>query len=471
MKTFKYVIVICLFIIYDVTIASNKIDSASELSLNDFLKIVQENHPLAKQAQLLIKQAQAYKLQAKGNFDPVLFMDYNSKEFNSLEYYSQQQLGVKIPTYLGADFKVAFVNNQGYYQSPDEKTSESGVMQLGVSLPLLQGLMYDARRAALAHAKQMQSYNEAELKSILNKLYLKASKDYLEWMYAFYQYKFYFSGVKFAEERYKGIIERIRLGDEASIDSVEALIEIQNRIINRDNSLIALNNARGQVSFYLWTDSIPLDLPKNMIPPDLLSIKCNPLKDSLANYIDLLNSHPDMLKLSAKQKQSKIDYKLQKELLKPSLFVSGTYLSPNNNRLVNGPINQNYKLGVDVHQPLFFRKQIGKYQSAKYKVKEMDFELMSKMRELQTNLSNSFLEFNTYFGLYKIYEQSLYSNLILRDAEENKFVNGESSLFIINTREQKLIESQIKWVKISTEIVKSKLNFFYHAGDIFIEGI
>jgi hypothetical protein len=52
----------------------------------------------------------------------------------------------------------------------------------------------------------------------------------------------------------------------------------------------------------------------------------------------------------------------------------------------------------------------------------------------------------------------------LRNAEIRKFENGESSLFLINSREAKLIESIIKQASLVSKFQKERAALLYAAG-------
>ncbi|MFT7230608.1 MAG: outer membrane protein TolC, partial [Bacteroidia bacterium] len=52
----------------------------------------------------------------------------------------------------------------------------------------------------------------------------------------------------------------------------------------------------------------------------------------------------------------------------------------------------------------------------------------------------------------------------LLDAEQTKFRLGESSLFIVNTREQKWIFAREKYIKSYAEYRKSILRYYHSMG-------
>jgi hypothetical protein len=62
--------------------------------------------------------------------------------------------------------------------------------------------------------------------------------------------------------------------------------------------------------------------------------------------------------------------------------------------------------------------------------------------------------------------QNDYTETIVNDyskmlsAEERKFFLGESSLFLVNSRESKLIDAKLKAIEIENDFFKTKANLF-----------
>ena len=57
------------------------------MTLDEYLGFIKEFHPLVKQANLEVSQAQAGILAARGGFDPKIEIDYEKKEFKSTDYF------------------------------------------------------------------------------------------------------------------------------------------------------------------------------------------------------------------------------------------------------------------------------------------------------------------------------------------------------------------------------------------------
>lgn len=65
--------------------------------------------------------------------------------------------------------------------------------------------------------------------------------------------------------------------------------------------------------------------------------------------------------------------------------------------------------------------------------------------------------------------QNNFTDAIVRDynvllkAEERKFFLGESSLFLVNYREEKFIDAQLKAIKLENKFFKTKAKLFKEA--------
>lgn len=63
-------------------------NNPTEFTYNEFLGYVKKYHPLVKQADLKLNEAQANLMQARGAFDPKIEVDFNEKQFKDNQYYS-----------------------------------------------------------------------------------------------------------------------------------------------------------------------------------------------------------------------------------------------------------------------------------------------------------------------------------------------------------------------------------------------
>ncbi len=84
-------------------------------------------------------------MKAKGQLDPAFYSEMGAKQFEGKEYYNLSNSGLKIPTYLGIDFKTGYEVNKGYYINGESQTPGSGLWYAGIEIPLGEGLFFDER--------------------------------------------------------------------------------------------------------------------------------------------------------------------------------------------------------------------------------------------------------------------------------------------------------------------------------------
>jgi hypothetical protein len=159
-------------------------DSSKIFALEDLQLMVFKYHPIIKQAALLSESARAKVLQSLGYFDPELKAGFSRKLFGNTEYYNKWNNELKIPLWLaGADLKVGYDRNVGTYVNPESRTNGQGLSAIGLSIPLGQGLIIDARRSTLRQSKIMVQYAEADQLKQINGIWYNIVKDYWNWYY------------------------------------------------------------------------------------------------------------------------------------------------------------------------------------------------------------------------------------------------------------------------------------------------
>ena len=447
-------------------------DTVGRFTLDDLQMLVFRYHPIVKQAALLSDAARANVLQSLGYFDPALKAGFNRKLFGETEYYNNWNSELKIPLWLaGADLKVGYDRSVGTYTNPQTRTPQDGLSGVGLSIPLGQGLLIDARRNTLRQSKIMVQYAEAEQLKQINGVWYTAVKDYWNWYYAYRQFALLSEGVELAERRFKALSRQTVIGDKPAIDSVEAYITVQERIIQKEKTKIELQNARLILSNHLWSgQGDPLELPLNAAP-DLIDEKItrpaqSVLDTLIGNAADL---HPDLVKLRSKGGQLAIERSFRQEMLKPKLNVSGTLISSRNSFGGNVPdyydFNwSNYKLGIEFAFPLFLRAERGKLREVKIKQRELDYDLQQTGREIRNNILASYNDLTAYSAQLDVQVQSISNQQILLKGETQKFDLGESTLFLINSRETKLIDMKIKRESMISGYQKSLAELYYKAG-------
>ena len=432
-----------------------------EMSYNEYLGFVKKYHPLVKNANLEISKAQANLMMARGGFDPKLELDYNKKQFQGTEYYSIMNSSFKIPTWYGIDIKAGFDENEGYYLNPQNKTPSNGLTSLGISVPLGQGLLINQRMADLKKAKIQVKLSQAEQKLEAIAVLYDASLAYFNWKKNYEEYLLYKDYSVNAQKRYVGIESLIKEGDKPAIDSVEAGIVVKSRLLSLEDSKLKLTKARLELSNFLWLENnIPLELSDAIIPEKKLG---QTIQETL-NISDLVNlefsvlNHPKIEALQSKIDLLTVEKKMKANMLLPKIDLGYSYLAQQNPTIPNN--SDNYKVGVDFYFPLFLRKERGGLKLAQYKIQESEFIRDLEKVQLTNKISAQKVEIQSLNKQQKLINKLVTDYDTMLQSEERLFTLGESSLFLINTRENNLVSAQLSQIALENRFYTSNSELY-----------
>ncbi len=439
-------------------------DEAFDFSLDYFLSEVRQNHPLVRQANLFAAQAEAVLMESRGSFDPKLYSDFKNKNFDEKNYYSTGEGGVKIPTWIGLEVKAAYNWTNGDFLNPEQRLPTAGQAIVGFKMPLLQGMRFDDRRAGVQEAKIFQKMNEAERQQVINDLLLAATETYWNWAYTYAALNVFENSLALAQQRFTFTKQSFLLGDKPAIDTLESFIIIQNRQVDLEQAEVDYSNMTLFIANFLWDeDDTPANFARAALPNRLDISRDNNFVQRLPNLLENPSLVPELQALLLKQNSLEIKERLKLEMLKPRLDVeydllgNGFNFSNNNNGNENGLnalLLENYKWGVAFSFPLFLRKERGGLNLVRVEQMQTQFKYNNKRLEIQNKADAIIQQLNTNYEQILIAEDIVNNYRRLLEAENIKFSIGESSIFLINAREEKLIESQLKLLKLKAEYLK-----------------
>lgn len=445
---------------------------------SEFFEAVIRYHPLVRQAALFPEEARAEIMQARGAFDPKLASYFDQKEFgkgpngSSADnlYYSRWESSLAVPIApLGADLKVGYNRNFGQFLNPEASTRNTGLLSVGVNVPVGQSMLLDARRNVLRQARLGVNLADADRLKNINTTLFYAAKNYWEWYLAYRSYRLVDEGYQLADVRFRGTRQRALVGEAAVIDTTEALITLQDRLVQLQQAEVDLQNARLRLSAFLWAaNDQPIDLPANVVPQ---AAPTGPISEEAVQNLlsQALQRHPELLKLEAKTGQLQIEERFRRALIQPQVNLSASLL-----RLTPIPAGltpeyytfrpDNYKVGVDFVFPLFLRKERGKLKQVQIKGQQLVLERQQTVRDIQNEVLAARNEIQNLAQQIQVQEQAFVNQRRLVQAEQQRFDLGESSLFLVNSRESKLIDYGVKLEELRTKYQKAVAGLWYAAG-------
>lgn len=419
-----------------------------------FIDIVGTNHPFAMQAELRPQTGEANLMKSKGAFDPKLYGQINQKYFDNKQYYSLLDAGIGIPTRIGIDLKAGFEQNQGALLNPESSTPSAGLAYAGVTVPLGQGLFFDERRATLQEAEVYRNATIQERRMMRNNLLYDASLAYWEWARLHEVRNVYAQALSLSEIRLEAVKQSVILGDRASMDTLEASIQVNNIELLLQQAEIELNKARLKLGTFIWQEGqIPLELKTSTLPQKLQgAVTPDWMNDPSFQWQSMLTEHPELQWYELKIESINIEQRWLKEQFKPQLDINYNPLSePIGGDVWSAYSVENYKFGVSFNMPLFYRKERGALEMNQIKEQDISLTLEQKKLEWQNKFLGFLQEWNVSREQITLYQQTVSEYNQLLNAEQSLFNGGESSIFLINSREQGYISAQVKLLELQAK--------------------
>ncbi len=465
-------IIILLYTLLTTACSAFANDSIPTLSPESFLQIVKMFHPIAKQASIQIDKAKADLLMARSSFDPVLASDGKNKLFDGINYYQNNSFQINIPTWYGIEVQSGIEYLTGGRTNPQETSGKTSFVS--ISLPLAKNLLMDKRRAVLQQSKIMVTASEQEMKIMLNDLLIEAADSYWQWAQSYFVYNMYNHVIDINRKRFEMVVASFRNGEKAAIDTTEALTQLQTFEYLQNEAMLNWQNATINLSGYLWKDNNETyNLPFFTIKPnsrieELYDPVIQPELEPLLTSAKL--NHPELLLLKNNLKVLSIEKKLKFQDLLPELDIKYNQLGKGYNVLSTATkplFDNNYRFAVNFSMPLRLSQGRGSYRSVKLKISETQLDFNNKELIVLNKIKYNYNQQLTYKKQVNLLQKTYANFKLLQRGEENRFFNGESSLFLVNSRENKALEALLKLTETAIDYNKSIYILKWSAGELW----
>lgn len=449
----------------------NANDSAQTLSLKSFLQIVKQFHPIAKQATIQVDKAVANLTAARGNFDPLLNSGGSNKTFDGIDYYQNNVTQLNIPTWYGIEINAGIEYLTGLRTNPTESNGKTSFA--GISIPLAKNLLMDKRRAALQQAKIMMKISEQEKRVLLNDLMIDATEAYWQWVQTYLIYNTYKDVIKTNKKRVDLVGTAYKLGERPAIDTTEAITQLQNFEYLQNDALLNWQNATLFLNTFLWKpDNEAYELPATILPAEKIEALYDavifPELEKLLTNVKTF--HPELNMYDLKLTGLMVDKKLKFQELLPKADIKYNQLGKGYNIASTATktlFDNNYKFGVNFSVPLRLSQGRGEYKIAKLKITETKLQQNQKEVAIITKVKNYYQQLVNYKNQVTLLQKNYNNFLQLQRGEETRFFNGESSLFLINSRETKALETLIKLTEVTIKYNKTSFGLQWAAGQLW----
>jgi hypothetical protein len=434
--------------------------SSQELTLTEYLNWVLEEHPLAQKARLNPQMRNAQYMQVKGLFDPLLESKFKNKFFKGTEYYSTSETSLSYNTPYAVGLVGHFDMNSGSYVNPADYTSNGGLLALGISMPLIKGLVIDERRMAKKRAEILLEAGNLEQQLALNELLSQSVLLYSDWYYAVQKNNIIDSLVSTSERRFFAVRSRYLGGDRSAMDTLEAYVQNQNRLLQFQES--KLDVIKSRIALVSFLESINENrvaiLNEIILPSPNFKNELAPFRQGTYLFAQL-DAHPELALYANKGESLRIEEKWKMEKLKPKLNVEYHFLNKDlSEGLPSYFSTNNYKWGAEFSMPLFLREARGDLKVQRIKIEENNLNVEWKRNQLEQKTLALEVAYSNTLSQQQLAESNagLYKKLL--QAENSKLFNGESSLFIVNQRENTYFENAIKALELDRKVQQVRVD-------------
>lgn len=422
--------------------------NAKTLVLSDVNENLEKTFPVILLSMREIRKAEFDILSAQGAFDFAL----KGAAANTTGYYNNNRLEANVEkqtSIWGTSFFAGYRVSQGdfpdYYG--ERRTNSAGEIRFGGRIPLWRDRSIDQGRLDL----QQTEINKKIANTILDEqklaIYRDAAQSYWNWVSAGKRQRIVQELLTIAEARRDQIRKRVRLGDIPAIEEKEnerAILARREQIAAADR---VLQKSALYLSLYYRTPDGKMINPRpENLPPDFpveleieggifendkqYALEHRPEIKKLLSEIDLENN---ALRFHENQRGPQLDLVLRGSR---DIENSGTYK--------RNPWEGDFALVFNI--PLQTRKQDGKIGGTETKIEILRQKLSYQQDKIAVEARDALIALENALRRLAIIKEEVVVARDLARAEKSRFDLGDSTLLIVNLREQAAAEVALRLV-------------------------
>jgi outer membrane protein TolC len=424
--------------------------SAEELRLADVQASVDRSYPALRAALRDRDVAEGELRSAKGAFDPNLRTTAN---VDAVNYYKQFRVGTElvVPTPL---WGTTFFGGWGYGDNDfpiyygNYVTNALGEARLGASIPLWRNGPIDRRRANIERAELARTLAEAGIAQQKIEITRVTTLRYWDWVAAGRRLLIARALLEIAVSRDAGIAARVDRGDLPSIerlDNSRAIVQREGFVVSAQRELeraaielsIFWRDARGEPRI-ATADQLPSAIP-DPIALDSATIA----RDAAAARA----RRPEVQRLVLQVQQNEVERRFAKNQMAPAIDfrVAGAVdLGRNPDPTNLSRERPELQLGLVVDIPILNRANDGRVQAADANIAKLEDQRRLAQDRVGTEVADAVSALDAARKRLDAARREVALAAALEAAERQRFDLGDSTLLVVNLREQASAESRLR---------------------------
>ena len=419
---------------------------AQVLPWNEFMSMALDRSGEVRIAEAKVREVQAKRMAAFAAFEPRLDLASEGKDYGNDLQYRLDRAEARVGLPGGIDLVGGAAQATGAFINPERKTPVEGLVNLGISAPLGGALIFSDRQYAWNAASRDLEVEQAKRDRVERKLRLEAVKVYTFWQAQVEVQSAVDEAVAVAEERLRLVREAFRLGERSEMDTLEAYLSWVDRRTDASKQQSFSAAARANVERMLrGADDITADL--SGAQPDSRPVILGFSPPASAEP-QSLNGVPELAMVSSVLRRERLAVTTAWAQWLPAPYVDYRMLQWGGSTW--NPEAVQWKVGLAL--PLFNQKARADLAGAQARLRAAEANAASVHNEvevLQRQLAQQVEALDSELKALLGAEAASYA---LLQQERRRFTLGESTMFLLASRETKYLEAVQKRTMASANL-------------------
>jgi outer membrane protein TolC len=452
------VILIVLILTFEKTYASTP-------RLQEVVESSKVHYPLIVQAKDSVSNAESTYQQSQGAFDMKL---KGNNYWVTTGYYKRRLNEIILAKPLGVLGSSVYTSYGKAYpnffppQFSTLSTNSGGQAMVGGEVSLIKNSLLDEPRAKIKISEYGIGQAKQDMEWTKLQVVKESSLTYWNWLLHTKLFYIYENLLAMAQKRDEILEQRVKKGDTSEIIKKENLQYLSRRKVELANALMGLKKASIDLSLYYRNQNGELIIPDSFQLEELnnylqqeedIVIKELAQQNSQEIASKIVDLRPDFIKLKYEIEKNHIEYKLGQNELMPMLNIGADYTRYMGNE---EPTNAAHimQLNLKFEIPMEWDLGEGRKQAAGAQGRV----LSSQLNFMKNSIQNDLLKFQESLRLsqekVKSARQEVQYARDLLSAENIRFKNGNSNLFLVNLREENLSTAESNEISSVVELLQ-----------------
>jgi outer membrane protein TolC len=416
------------------------------LTLGALLDSVNKNYPPLKAALLERPLAEADLLNQEGRFDLSVRSRLDTQNFG---FYQNErfEIGVTQPVQIwGATLFSDYSLSLGRYPPYDGKvqTNDLGQIRTGLRLPLARDRAIDDRRAGLGRARLGLRLADLSIDQQRLAIFQMATRRYWDWIAAGRRLSIANILLEVAIGRDAILQEAVRIGalpQFEQLDNQRIVLQRRNNVVEARRSL---ENAAIELSLFYRDDSgQPRLADMNQLVPGFPE----PVELLESQVLDDMNAalgrRPDVLRFLFQRDQVNIDKRLAQNQRLPNVdLFTEFFREAGSGPVLRGP--NDLRVGLIFDLPLQRRQATARLQNAEARLGQLAQREQFQRDQVTAEVRDAASAVRAAYERSQVLTSELEVTRQVEAAERLRFELGDSTLFVLNLREQATAEAAVR---------------------------